>query len=63
MKLLNTAPNMDNLLVITYTAGLGCHHKDFFICGNQDAAENQGVTLNMKYLHFTSRFSSLELAD
>ena len=61
MKLLNTAPNMDNFSVIIHTVGLNCHHEDLFIYGHQDVEENQGGQINNENLHFIGTFSKFEL--
>ena len=50
---------MDNFSVVVTTVGLGCHHKNFYIYGHQDAGEN----FTDKRLHFTGRFSKFELVD
>ena len=63
MKLLNTAPDMDNFSVAIHTTGLSCHHKAFHIYGHQDVGNNQGETLDSTKLHFVGIFSKFETVD
>ena len=63
MKLLNTAPNMDNFSVVIHTVGLSCHHEDLFIYGHQDVGENQGGEMNNENLHFVGTFSIFNLVE
>ena len=63
IKLLNTAPNMDNFSVVVYTVGLGCHHKDFHVYGHQDVGENYGEEMVPENLHFVGKFSKFKLVD
>ena len=61
MKLLNTAPNMDNFSVVIHTVGLSCHHEDLYIYGHQDVAANHGGQINNENLDFIGTFSKFEL--
>ena len=61
MKLLNTAPNMDNFSAIIHTVDLSCHHKDLYIYGHRDIKENQGGKLCNKNVHFVGTFNIFEL--
>ena len=65
MKLLNTTPKTDNFSAIIITTGLGCHHKDLFIYGQQDAEETDGgnVDLHLENLHFVGTFSKFQLVE
>ena len=61
MKLLNTAPNMNNFSVVVHTLGLNCRYEDLFIYGHQDVGKNQGGQINNENLHFIGTFSKFEL--
>ena len=61
MKLLNTAPNMNNFTVIVHTVGLSCHHEDLYIYGHQDVTETEGENVHLENLHFVGTFSKFDL--
>ena len=65
MKLLNTAPDMDNFSVVITTVGLSCHHEDLFIYGYQNTRETDGgnIDLHQRNLHFVGTFSKFELVE